>query len=247
MKLKLDAAGNVVVQNGMPVYVYDDGKEIPFDAPSSVAKITTLNGEAMGHRQRAEIAEGKLKDFEGIEDPKAAKAALETVKNFDGGKLVDAAKVQERIDGAVRATEEKYKPYIDKSTQLEGALRDEIIGGGFSRSEFIAKKLAVPVDMAQSTFGKYFSVVEGQLVAKGYDGKEILSRAKPGSPATFDEAMEVLVDGYSHKTAILRGTGQQGNNVNPGNGGGGSGGNGVDLSALSPTARLTAARAAQSQ
>ena len=31
MKLKLDVNGNVVVENGMPVYVHDDGKEIPFD------------------------------------------------------------------------------------------------------------------------------------------------------------------------------------------------------------------------
>lgn len=27
MKLKLDENGNVVVQDGKPVYVYDDGKE----------------------------------------------------------------------------------------------------------------------------------------------------------------------------------------------------------------------------
>ena len=31
MKLKLDANGNVVVENGMPVYIHDDGKEIPFE------------------------------------------------------------------------------------------------------------------------------------------------------------------------------------------------------------------------
>lgn len=42
MKLKLDADGKVVVENGMPVYVHDDGKEIPFDASAALSKITAL-------------------------------------------------------------------------------------------------------------------------------------------------------------------------------------------------------------
>jgi hypothetical protein len=41
MKLKLDANGNVVVENGMPVYIHDDGKEIPFDAVAAMTKITS--------------------------------------------------------------------------------------------------------------------------------------------------------------------------------------------------------------
>ncbi|VTP69605.1 Uncharacterised protein [Leclercia adecarboxylata] len=45
MKLKLDANGHVVVENGMPVYIHDDGKEIAFDAAQAVSKITSLNGE----------------------------------------------------------------------------------------------------------------------------------------------------------------------------------------------------------
>ena len=45
MKLKLDANGNVVVENGMPVYIHDDGKEIPFDAVAAMTKITEWRGE----------------------------------------------------------------------------------------------------------------------------------------------------------------------------------------------------------
>ena len=37
MKLKLDDKGAVVVQDGKPVYVTDDGKEIAFDAPATHA------------------------------------------------------------------------------------------------------------------------------------------------------------------------------------------------------------------
>ena len=51
LNLKLDANGNVVVENGMPVYIHDDGKEIPFDAVAAMTKITSLNGEAKTHRE----------------------------------------------------------------------------------------------------------------------------------------------------------------------------------------------------
>ncbi len=68
MKLKLDEAGHVVVVDGKPVYVHEDGKEVAFDALSTVATITRLNGEAKTHREGKEAAETKLKAFEGIAD-----------------------------------------------------------------------------------------------------------------------------------------------------------------------------------
>ena len=51
MKLKLDENNNVVVKDGMPVYVHADGKEIPFDANKATVKIAELNGEAKQHRE----------------------------------------------------------------------------------------------------------------------------------------------------------------------------------------------------
>lgn len=65
MKLKLDEQGHVVVQDGKPVYTHDDGKDVAFDAPSAVSKITALNAEAKGHREAKEAAETRAKAFEG--------------------------------------------------------------------------------------------------------------------------------------------------------------------------------------
>ena len=76
MKLKLDENGHVVVSDGKPVYINDEGKEIAFDVAGTVATISRLNGEAKSHRERAETAEGALKAFEGIQDPKAALQSL---------------------------------------------------------------------------------------------------------------------------------------------------------------------------
>ena len=53
VKLKLDEQGNAVLQDGKPVYVHDDGKEVPFDAPGAMAKIASLNAEAQTHRDRS--------------------------------------------------------------------------------------------------------------------------------------------------------------------------------------------------
>ena len=94
VKLKLDEQGNAVLQDGKPVYVHDDGKEVPFDAPGAMAKIASLNAEAKTHREAKEAAEAKLKAFDGIEDAEAAKKALATVKNLDDKKLVDAGEVE---------------------------------------------------------------------------------------------------------------------------------------------------------
>ena len=80
MKLKLDANGNVVVENGMPVYIHDDGKEIPFDAVAAMTKITSLNGEAKTHREAKEAAEANLAKFSGITDPAKALEALKSGK-----------------------------------------------------------------------------------------------------------------------------------------------------------------------
>lgn len=45
MKFKFDENNNVVVKDGMFVYVYVDGKEIFFDVNKVIVKIVELNGE----------------------------------------------------------------------------------------------------------------------------------------------------------------------------------------------------------
>ena len=72
MKLKLDENGHVAVSDGKRVYVHDDGKEIPFDAPAAMQKISGLNAEAKQYREAKGMAEAKLKAFDGIEGAAAA-------------------------------------------------------------------------------------------------------------------------------------------------------------------------------
>ena len=211
-----------VNEQGLPLYIHDDGKEVAHDAPQTVATISRLNGEAKTNRERYETAETSLKAFEGIDDPTAAKKALETLKNFDDKKLVDAGEIEKVKAEAIKAVEDKYAPIVQERDAFQSQLHNELIGGGFARSKFIQDNIAVPVDMIQATFGKNFQIEGGKVVAVGADGQKIYSRARPGEVADFDEALETLVGGYQHKDSILKGN-QSGGGGFQGNGGNKSG------------------------
>lgn len=229
MPFKYDADGNIAVQevNGqkLPIFVNAEGKEAPFDGDSTVATISRLNGEAKGHRERAEKAEGALKTFEGISDPAAAIKALNTVKNLDDKKLVDAGEVEKVKAEAIKSVEEKYAPVVKKAGDLEAQLNSHLIGGAFSRSKFISEKFAAEgpagVEIAQALFANRFKVEDGKVVALDANGGKIFSRTRHGELADAEEAIEIMVDAYPHKAHILKGTGANGGGAQGGGNGGG--------------------------
>lgn len=225
MKLKLDDAGNAVLKDGNPVYVHTDGKELPLDAAATVATISRLNGEAKSHRERAEAAETKLKTFDAITDIPAALAALETVGKLSDKKLIDAGEVdrvraeaKKAFDDKARAIEEGFVPIVKERDSLKAALVAEKVGGSFARSNYITENLTIPADVVQAMFGGSFKL-EGDAVV-GYDsaGEKIYSRTKPGTVATFDEALEARVEAYANKERILKSSGASGGGANGGNG-----------------------------
>lgn len=225
MKLKTQTIEGVeyaVVQDGKPVYIGDDSREIAFDAPGTVATITRLNGEAKGHREAKEKAETALKAFEGITDPAAALKAIETMGSLDQKKLIDAGEVEKVKAEAIKAVEEKYAPVVKENETLKGELHGEKIGGAFTRSKFIAEKLAIPADLAQARFGSNFKLEDGKVVAYDQSGNKLYSKASPGNLAEFDEAFELLVDAYPYKDNILKGDVKGGGGAhNPGGNAGG--------------------------
>lgn len=221
MKLKLDENGHAVLQDGKPVYVHDDGKEVAFDAPGTVATITRLNGEAKAHRERAEAAERSLKAFDGLEDPAAARKALEAIKSLDQKKLIDAGEVEKVKAEITKAYDEKLTAAEKRAAELEGTLYAEKIGGSFARSKFLADKVAVPADLVRAQFGSAFKIEDGRIAAYDANGNKLYSRAKPGELADFDEALEMLIDQYPHRDAILRGNANGGAGVRNGDGGAG--------------------------
>lgn len=249
MKLKtveVDGKTYAEVQDGKPVFVGDDGKDIAFDAPNTVATITRLNGEAKDNRIRAETAEAKYKPFEGIEDPAAARKALETVANLDSKKLIDAGEVEKVKAEISKAFQTQIDELTGKNQTLEQTLYGEKIGGAFSRSKLIADKFAIPADLVQARFGSAFKVEDGKTVAYDQAGNKIFSRARPGELADFDEAIEALVDQYPYKEQILKSSGANGGGAGSSNNNGGQKTmSRTQFEALDPTARIAAIKDTQ--
>jgi prepilin-type processing-associated H-X9-DG protein len=212
---------------GLPIYVHDDGKEFGHDAPAANARIAALNAESAERRTKLTEAEAKLKGFEGIEDAEAAKKALETLANIDAGKLLEAGKVEEIKKAARDAAEAQMADAAKKSqtriaelegqvTGLNATLDNEVIGGSFGRSKFIAEKSAIPADFVQARFGTAFKREEGKIVGYYPSGEKIFSRSKMGELADFDEAIELLIDQHPDKANILKGDGHSGGGADHG-------------------------------
>jgi hypothetical protein len=205
------------LQDGKPLFVHDDGKTIAFDAPGTLATISRLNAEAKGHREEKEALATKMKAFEGIDDPAKALKALETVKNLDDKTLIDAGQVEKvkqearaAFDEQLKAIEKTYEPIVAERDKYKSDFFNEVVGGAFSRSKFIADKLAIPGDLAQAKFGSNFLIEDGKVVGKNAAGERIFSRTRPGEIATFDEALESLIEDYPHRDTILKGIGASG-------------------------------------
>jgi hypothetical protein len=215
-----------VNEQGLPVYVHDDGKEVGFDATHAVQKISTLSAEAKSHREAKEAAETTLKGFEGL-DAQKAREALTTMSNLDAKKLIDAGEAERVRTEAIESVKQGYETQLGQMTQerdtYQQQLHSELIGGGFARSQFANEKLAVPADMVQAMFGKNFKVENGKPVAYDDKGQKIYSRTNHGDEAGFDEALEILVGGYQHKDSIIKGSQAGGGGYQNNNGGNGGG------------------------
>lgn len=236
MKLKLNEDGNVVVVEGKPVYIDDDEKEIEVDVPQLFGKITQLNGESKGHRERAEALTVTLEPFKGIDDVSKwktdADAAIEKVKNFSDKDLIEAGKV-DQIKAEMKAAHDEEKSSILSSfSEKEGTFQEALkkkdgtiyklmVSAKFAQSPYFAgdkpKTLLTP-EIAEAYFGTDFKV-EGEgdeaLRVVGYvNGNQIYSRKNPGELADFDEALDAIITAYPMKDKILRassgGSGGQG-------------------------------------
>lgn len=219
MKLKLDDNGNAVLQEGIPVWVADDGKEIPYNVPDLVGKLSAVNAESAGRRKELDDLNAKFKLFEGL-DPEKAKAALETVANLDAGKLIDAGKVEEvkkqlgdtwkqQLDMMKETLAKTEKDYSEKLSAKDTAIRNLLVKGVFDSSPFLKERTMLPPDMAYAYFGSHFEVKEedGQFkVVPIMDGKPIPSRINPGEIANPEEAIESIIEKYPFKDRILRDT-----------------------------------------
>lgn len=247
MKLKtvtIDGKTYAEIQDDKPVYTGDDGKDVAFDAPGTVATISRLNGEAKSHRERAETAEKNLKTFEGL-DPAAARDALEKITKIDAKKLIEAGDMDAAIQTALKPVQEELALAKKTNETLTGSLNKEVIGNAFGRSKFATEKLTpAGVDLVRTMYQDRIKVEDGKPIGFDANGQKIFSKARPGEAADFDEIVESLVEQYPYKDHILKGTGASGGGAGGQNNGSGGGKTmtRAQFDQLDPAAKITAAK-----
>lgn len=211
MKLKVDENGTTVLQEGKPVYVYDDGKEISVDAEQLFAKIAELNNESKRHRLKARELEekyAKVADLD-LDELFRLKSEIDTLgglENIRKGAKVNIDEVKAEIQ---KAYEAKLSAKDQELQSKDAHIYKLEVSNRFKSSQFINEKLILPPDIAEATFGNSFKIEDGQVVAY-LGGNKIYSRERPGEPASFDEALQVIVDAYPMKDRILRSSGASG-------------------------------------
>lgn len=235
MKVKLDKDGHVVVQDNFPVWVADDGKEIPYDVPRLINDLSRVNSESAGRRKDIDELNVRLKAFEGL-DPEKAKEAMTKVADMDAGKLMDLGKVEElkaniergwsgKVADLKKALSAKVQEAADKLSAKDEAIRNLTIKGAFKGSDFLKNSTYLTPDIAYAYFGKNFEVREdnGELrIVATLNGQPVFSRKNPGNPASTEEAIEEIINSYPGKENILRpvpgGSGAASGNNGNGNG-----------------------------
>jgi hypothetical protein len=190
------------------LYVEKDGKyrlnvEGGFKTHEEINGLTTaLNKE----RDARSKLEKQVKKFDGIEDPTEALKAIETMKNLDQKKLIDAGEVEKVKAEVTKAMQSKIDELQNTVQEKDSVLTKELIGGRFARSKFIGEKMAIPHDLVEARFGQNFKIEDGQVVAYDQHGNKVYSQDRPGELAEFDEALNILVNQYPYKDSILKGS-----------------------------------------
>ena len=234
----------VVLQDGNPVWIGDDGAEVGFDAKANIVAAATAKREAGESRAKLKDAETKLSAFASIDDPAAALKALAFVQSMDGKKVMDDEGYKKAIEAGLKPLQDEVAALKAANGEYESTVYRMQVSDKFNTSKFLKEKsiFGETPDIAQSYFGKNFKVENGNTVAYDNTGSQIYSTSKPGEPATFDEALSFLINAHPQKDHLLRATGGNGSGSQQSS----TSANALNaqLAGMSPTERITAARAA---
>jgi len=178
MKLKRDENQNVVLLGGMPVYVDDEGREIPFDPTEALNRIAEL--------ERRLTQAGTATPAPGGQDKAAA---LAQVKDSLEAKVAE-------LGGQLAAKDEQIRTLIVKNAFLNSA---------FIRERTVLPP-SMAYSFFKHIFEVVEEGGELKAVAKTPAGEPIYSRADPSVLAGPDEAIEIYIMNYfPERDAILRG------------------------------------------
>lgn len=220
MPWKMDENGNFVKgEDNNPIAITDSGDERSVDYSAMSKKLSEVNRESAGRKERIRELEAQLKPLEGIEDVPSfiemARRNAEAVAAFNDKERGAEEATQARIKAATTPLEAKVAELEADRARIVDQYHASTIRSQFGSSKFVTEEL-VSAAMAQELFAKHFSVDEkGQLVGKDSTGNVIYGE---NGPADFDTALREIVKNSPHKAYVLKGSPANGSGTNPGGG-----------------------------
>lgn len=220
MPWKRDDQGQLALDdNGDPIRIDSNGNEasVKDDGIDSLQRAVS---ESIQRKEKIQDLEKQLKNYEGIDDPQKAKDALEKVQNLENKDLIDAGKAEEMKQQIKDQYENKISEKDQALSERDQQIHNLVVSNAFASSQVVNEKTILPPDVAEAYFGKHFKVENGQAVAYDQNGNPIYSKDKPGEPASFDEALDHLVENHPQRDRLLKGS-PGGSGSGPGGGSGG--------------------------
>jgi hypothetical protein len=256
LKFKMSDDGSTIIvdSKGLPIVINDNDpdnpKEFGLDALLNYRQLPQLREESKKNRLAKEAAENKLKFFSDanidLDDESViikfiddTTKALETVKNLEDKKLIDAGEVeiikaqaQESLKKKMELQQSQFDKEKDKLSSSvltkDAVIYKLMVSDEFNKSKFVVDKLNQSPRLIKSHFGNCFKVEksdngDGTVVVAYYpDSKEkVYSEENIGEPAGFDEALNLLVERDADRDSFLKGAGSGGSGAGGGGGGGG--------------------------
>lgn len=217
MKWLLDENGNIVMRNGKPVAIGNDGKEFEYDVAERNDKFVATVAEAVKHKKEKQALQTQMDGIpEGMRTNPDGFIDLSTVdvKTKEGIEAV-RTELQTSFDSAAKVKD-------DRIAELTGQLHFEKVDSRFASSKALDNTIFNKTrSIAASHFGSQFSVNdEGKVIGKNANGETIYSSENPGQPADFDTALGIIINTHPDKDNLLAPSGQRGGGNPPRDGNG---------------------------
>lgn len=219
---------------GHPLYEID-GREVEQDIGELRTILKSSNDENAARRIENKELKDRLVPF-GDLNPDKAREALDMVGKFNDKQLVDLKQIdtmkaqwEESWKANLQQTRDSYEGKIGELTgQIDAEkakIKNILIKTAFIGSDYLKGTIYDPVrEQAFKIYADLFDVVEDngdlQVVHKTKDGSPLISVAKPGQMASFEEAIEHIIGQSPQKDYILKGSQAGGSGAHGGAGGG---------------------------
>lgn len=213
---KVNESGNLVLEDGKPVFILEDGQEVQVDYLAMRKKNHELTRENVDRKNENRRLKNRYESLEEIDDFSAwldeTHKAREMMANYSDGQKASEEQIKARIELGVKPWREKSDSLQKKLDETMRDLQAKTLRISFMSSKYAKENLEDPALVAK-LFKDNFAMREGRLVTldeNGNEGMEIYDET------TFDEALKLYVENSPFKASLLKGaraTGSGGNSA----------------------------------